>query len=75
MRLLAFLFILATAPVVVLFALAVPVGEVPDEAAHIERADSVRHGEIAGVRRALDPQAVSPVDVSVRIDMGALAAG
>lgn len=70
------LFILVAAPTLVFFALFVPPGEVPDEVAHILRADSVRHGQIAGFRRPwVDKQGDPAVDVAVRADMGLLAAG
>ena len=73
---LSFVFMLAVAPVLIFLALAVPTGEVPDEVAHVLRADSVRHGEIAGFRRPrLDEQGDPATDVAVRADAGLVAAG
>ncbi len=73
---LAWVFVLAAAPVLVFFSLVVPAGESPDEVAHILRADSVRHGQIAGFRRPrLDEQGDPAVDVAVRADTGLLSAG
>ena len=70
------LFVLVALPVLAVLAVAVPPGEVPDEVAHIMRADSVRHGEIAGYRRPrVDEQGDPAVDVAVRADAGLLAAG
>ena len=40
------LFLLIALPTTSFLALAVPLGEVPDEPAHIDRAESLRHGEI-----------------------------
>lgn len=70
------LFVIAVAPALAFLALAVPSGEVPDEVAHILRADSVRHGEIAGFRRPrVDEQGKLAVDVMVRADIALLTAG
>jgi GNAT superfamily N-acetyltransferase len=70
------LVIASVVPVLAFLALMVPPNEVPDEVAHILRADSVRHGEIAGFRRPrLDDQGDPAVDVAVRADLGLLAAG
>lgn len=70
------LFALVALPVLVMFALAVPTGEVPDEVAHILRADSVRHGEIAGFRSTrLDEQGNPAIDVAVHADGSLLLAG
>ena len=75
-RLLPLFFILSAAPVLVFLALATPLGEAPDEAAHIARADSLRHGQIAGSRRPhLDSQNVATSDVVVRADSSLFAVG
>lgn len=69
------LFVMTTAPVLVFLSLAVPPGEVPDEAAHIARADSVRHGQVAGFRRPrLTDEGDPATDVAVRVDPSLFAA-
>ena len=47
------LFLLVAGQLGVFLALSVPLGQVPDETAHIIRADSLRHGEILGHRELL----------------------
>ena len=70
------LFVLATAPVLVFFALTTPAGEVPDEVAHIVRADSVRLGQVAGSRTIRLDAERGPVQVVVvRGDQGLFEAG
>lgn len=58
--LLPVLFLLLGGPVCLLNAVLVPPGEVPDEIAHISRADGLRHGSILGKRRSF-PDAPAPV--------------
>ena len=68
-------FVLASVPVLAFLAVAVPAGEVPDEPAHILRADSVRHGAATGFRRMrLDDQGDPAADTAIRADIGLLAA-
>lgn len=75
-RHLPLLFVLATAPVLVMFAFTTPTGEVPDEVAHIVRADSVRLGQLSGFRRLrTDPQFAGRMDVVVRGDFHLFEAG
>lgn len=70
------LFLFAALPTLIFLALSVPTGEVPDEVAHIIRADSVRHGAIAGFRRPRrDDQGDPAIDVAVTADPSLLAAG
>ncbi len=70
------LFVIATTPVLVWFALTTPAGEVPDEVAHIVRADSVRLGQISGYRRVgRDPLYPDRPEVIVRGDFRLLESG
>ena len=70
------LFVLVAVTMLVFLVIFVPTGEVPDEVAHIMRADSVRHGEIAGFRRPrLDDQGDPAIDAAVRGDISLVGAG
>ena len=53
MRLQALAFVLIAGPALLWNALLVPPGEVPDEIAHIVRADGLLHGSLVGKRRVL----------------------
>jgi hypothetical protein len=68
------LFLLVAAPLMLFFALAVPVGQVPDEIAHILRADSVRLGTLIGYRAKVanpsGPDAPAVRGAAIRVDAG-----
>lgn len=70
------LFILLVFPVLVLSALIVPPGEIPDEVAHIVRANSLLHGQLFGERRPSTDSAGNPAqDAGVIANPALLAAG
>jgi len=46
----SYVFSISVIPILLFFSFFVPVGEAPDEPAHILRVDSVRHFSIAGFR-------------------------
>ncbi len=58
------LFILFALPTCLVLAMLVPLGEVPDEPAHVVRAASLLRGEILGQRRTLTNAAGKPVRVA-----------
>ncbi len=60
---LALLFLLLGLPVCLSNALLMPPGEVPDEIAHIIRADGLRHGVLVGKRRLLPGDSVPTAGV------------
>lgn len=75
MRWLAGLFVLMALPVLLFVALLVPVGETPDEWAHIVRADSLLHGEIIGGRHLRQDDGGTTVpEAGVSADWGLLTA-
>jgi hypothetical protein len=66
-----FLFILFALPTALFMALAVPVGQVPDEAAHIARAGSLLHGQLLGQREPRLDGAGHPIQgAGVTLDPG-----
>ena len=68
-------FFFCAMPILLFFALFVPVGESPDEPTHILRADSVRHFAISGFRFDVQDALGHRVkDVGVRADPGLLEA-
>ncbi len=71
----ALLFLLLVLPAVLVSALLVPPSEVPDELAHIARADSLRYGQLVGKRRPDMFGVAYPVEKSgVSANPGLLAA-
>ncbi len=74
---LPFLFLACALPVLVLTALLTPLGQSPDEPAHLVRANSLLHGAFMPAREmGMDPDTGKPIQqVGVKIDSGLLAAG
>lgn len=74
-RALPYLFVLFALPVCLLLAVLVPTGEVPDEAAHVLRADSLLHGEVLGQRRVVrDPEGTRVQTAGVMANLALLLA-
>ncbi len=71
MAIIPFLFILFAFPTALFMALAVPLGQVPDEAAHVARAGSLLHGQLLGQRQVRLDGAGHPImGAGVTLDPG-----
>ncbi|MGI4950176.1 MAG: DUF2142 domain-containing protein [Janthinobacterium lividum] len=74
--LLAAVFLLCAAPVLMFLAVLVPTGEIPDEVAHVVRMESLLHGNLIGYRGERPDLAGNTVpDAGVTANAGLLAAG
>jgi uncharacterized membrane protein len=74
-RMLAAMFLLFAAPLCLFFAMVVPFGQVADEPSHIQRADSLIHGELIGRRsEKVSEDGIRRTVAGIDADLGLLVA-